>query len=143
MRLMADASNGYQMVDQCMQRAGLTRANVALVIFGSTIYLLLVLVFIVYGYLAFNVGSSFGAVVASFLPIGASFLFQGAPLSQGSDTSSDTKKIANKVVKFLWRSRETIEESDSSSDEGASSSGSDSESSWSTSSNEGITTSTA
>lgn len=128
---MSDLRSRETEVHKKGKKRGLTRANVALVIFGSTIYLILVLVFIVYGYLAFNVGSSFGAVVASFLPIGASFLFQSAPLSQGSDTSSDTKKIANKVVKFLWRSRETIEESDSSSDEGASSSGSDSESSWS------------
>ena len=128
---MSDLRSRETEVHKKGKKRGLTRANVALVIFGSTIYLILALVFIVYGYLAFNVGSSFGAVVASFLPIGASFLFQSAPLSQGSDTSSDTKKIANKVVKFLWRSRETIEESDSSSDEGASSSGSDSESSWS------------
>jgi Ca2+-binding EF-hand superfamily protein len=93
-----------EMVDQCMYLVGLTPANIAMIISGSTIYLMFILYFIICGYLAFNVGTSFGAFVASLLPITASFLFgrnDSLTSTQNGILSRSTKQLAGEAIKHL------------------------------------------
>ena len=100
-----------EMVDQCMYLVGLTPANIAMIISWWTIYLMSILLFIMFGYLAFNVGTSFGAFVASLLPITASFLFgrnDSLTSTQNGILSRGTKQLAGEAMKHLQHNHKML-----------------------------------